>query len=93
MGYMLLLEVQRIPIMHGRSISRLELPSPALLRRFAMLTGISTLPSPDGGVYVCAGHGPWGISLSLGTGKVLSEMLEGKGQRELSTDVRSLGMQ
>ncbi|PSK55824.1 hypothetical protein B9Z65_4702 [Elsinoe australis] len=29
-------------------------------------------------VYVAAGHGPWGISLSLGTGKVMSEMLKGQ---------------
>lgn len=30
-----------------------------------------------GGVYVAAGHGPWGISLSLGTGKVVAEMIKG----------------
>lgn len=30
-----------------------------------------------GGVYVAAGHGPWGISLSLGTGKVVAEMVQG----------------
>ncbi|KAK4495565.1 hypothetical protein PRZ48_012833 [Zasmidium cellare] len=52
--------------------------------------GIKTLESPDGGVYVCAGHGPWGISLGLGTGKVLSELLEGE---KLSADVRGLRMQ
>lgn len=52
--------------------------------------GIKTLPVPDGGVFVCAGHGPWGISLSLGTGKVMAEMLEGR--RELSADVSKLGM-
>lgn len=28
-----------------------------------------------GGVFVAAGHGPWGIALSLGTGKVMSELL------------------
>ncbi|KAJ8098319.1 FAD dependent oxidoreductase [Lipomyces tetrasporus] len=27
------------------------------------------------GVYICAGHGPWGISLSLGSGKVMAELL------------------
>jgi glycine/D-amino acid oxidase-like deaminating enzyme len=27
------------------------------------------------GVFVAAGHGPWGISLSLGTGLVMSEMI------------------
>lgn len=30
-----------------------------------------------GGVFVASGHGPWGISLSLGTGKVISQMVEG----------------
>jgi glycine/D-amino acid oxidase-like deaminating enzyme len=30
-----------------------------------------------GGVFVAAGHGPWGISLSLGTGLVMSEMIRG----------------
>ena len=30
-----------------------------------------------GGVYVAAGHGPWGISLSLGTGEVVAEMVQG----------------
>ena len=29
------------------------------------------------GVFVAAGHGPWGISLSLGTGLVMSEMIRG----------------
>ncbi|CAK1360534.1 putative oxidoreductase [Cercospora beticola] len=42
-----------------------------------------------GGVFLCAGHGPWGISLSLGTGKVMSEMLLGQ---KLSCNVSSLGL-
>lgn len=42
-----------------------------------------------GGVWIAAGHGPWGISLSLGTGKVMSEMVEG---RPTSADVRQLGL-
>lgn len=50
---------------------------------------IATRPDADGGVYVAAGHGPWGISLSLGTGKVLAEMLQG---RRPSADVSSLVM-
>lgn len=29
----------------------------------------------NGGVYVASGHGPWGISLSLGTGKVMAELI------------------
>ncbi|KAG9727465.1 FAD dependent oxidoreductase, partial [Aureobasidium melanogenum] len=31
----------------------------------------------QGGVFVAAGHGPWGISLSLGTGLIMSEMIRG----------------
>jgi glycine/D-amino acid oxidase-like deaminating enzyme len=30
-----------------------------------------------GGLYVCAGHGPWGIALSLGSGKVCADMING----------------
>lgn len=30
-----------------------------------------------GGVFIASGHGPWGISLSLGTGKVIAQMVEG----------------
>ena len=41
----------------------------------------------DGGVYIASGHGPWGISLSLGTGTVMAEMLTG---RTLSADVSRL---
>lgn len=39
--------------------------------------GGGTRTSAQGGVYIAAGHGPWGISLSLGTGKVMSEMVMG----------------
>ncbi|KAI1080543.1 FAD dependent oxidoreductase [Whalleya microplaca] len=45
--------------------------------------------APDGGVFLAAGHGPWGISHSLGTGKVMAEMIQG---RELSADVSKLGL-
>lgn len=41
-----------------------------------------------GGVFVATGHGPWGISLSLGTGYVVSEMILG---RKTSVDVKVLG--
>lgn len=40
-----------------------------------------------GGVFVATGHGPWGISLSLGTGRVVSEMVLG---RATSADVSAL---
>ncbi|KAF5677534.1 FAD dependent oxidoreductase [Fusarium heterosporum] len=48
--------------------------------------GYRTRKGSDGGVYVATGHGPWGISLSLGTGKVMAEMMQG---RELSADIVS----
>ncbi|KAK2601037.1 hypothetical protein N8I77_010517 [Diaporthe amygdali] len=51
--------------------------------------GITTRPDGEGGVFLAAGHGPWGISLSLGTGKVLAEMAQG---RRISADVSSLVM-
>ncbi|KAL8751192.1 MAG: hypothetical protein Q9184_006146 [Pyrenodesmia sp. 2 TL-2023] len=41
------------------------------------------------GVWVAAGHGPWGISLSLGTGKVVSEMVE---RRKLSAEIGGLAL-
>ena len=50
--------------------------------------GLAILPE-DGGVFVSSGHGPWGISLSLGTGLVTSEMIEGK---KTSADIRRLGL-
>lgn len=40
------------------------------------LGGVKT--GSEGGVFVAAGHGPWGISLSLGTGLVMSDMITGK---------------
>lgn len=50
---------------------------------------VRTRPGAEGGVYLAAGHGPWGISMSLGTGKVLAEMVQG---RELSANISSLGL-
>ncbi|RGP63010.1 FAD dependent oxidoreductase superfamily [Fusarium longipes] len=50
--------------------------------------GYGTRKGKDGGVYVATGHGPWGISLSLGTGKVMAEMMQG---RDLSADISELG--
>ncbi|KAJ9134518.1 FAD dependent oxidoreductase [Coniochaeta hoffmannii] len=50
--------------------------------------GVKTRPGSEGGVFVAAGHGPWGISLGLATGMVLAEMVQG---RELSADVGRLG--
>jgi glycine/D-amino acid oxidase-like deaminating enzyme len=39
----------------------------------------------ESGVWLAAGHGPWGISLSLGSGKVMAEMIQG---RPPSVDIR-----
>jgi glycine/D-amino acid oxidase-like deaminating enzyme len=52
--------------------------------------GVSTRPGADGGVFLAAGHGPWGISLSLGTGCVLAELAQG---RRLSADIAGLKLQ
>ncbi|OCT51160.1 FAD dependent oxidoreductase superfamily [Cladophialophora carrionii] len=49
--------------------------------------GLRGLRTGGSGVYIASGHGPWGISLSLGTGKVVSEMLMGQ---KPSADVRGL---
>ncbi|KAJ4298516.1 hypothetical protein N0V88_003546 [Collariella sp. IMI 366227] len=47
----------------------------------------TTRPGAEGRVFVAAGHGPWGIAMSLGTGIVLAEMVQG---RKLSVDVGGL---
>ncbi|PCH40849.1 FAD dependent oxidoreductase [Wolfiporia cocos MD-104 SS10] len=49
--------------------------------------GIAPPAVAGGGVYLAVGHGPWGISLCLGTGLVVSEMIL---QRPTSTDVSGL---
>ncbi|KAJ5407074.1 hypothetical protein N7465_008358 [Penicillium sp. CMV-2018d] len=46
--------------------------------------------SPKGGVFIATGHGAWGISLSLGTGRVVSEMTK---KQKLSVDVSGLAVQ
>ncbi|KAM3083889.1 hypothetical protein ACMFMG_002003 [Clarireedia jacksonii] len=53
------------------------------------LGGVNTRGAEDGGVWLAAGHGPWGISQSLGTGKVMAEMMQGK---PTSADVSRLGL-
>ncbi|KAJ6262866.1 hypothetical protein Dda_1423 [Drechslerella dactyloides] len=51
---------------------------PMLARVSDDISGIKTRQDGGGGVFVCAGHGPWGISLSLGSGKVMAEMMMGE---------------
>ena len=56
----------------------------------SMLGGnTATRSGGDGGVFLAAGHGPWGISMSLGTGKVMAEMVQGL---PTSADVEDLGL-
>ncbi|TDZ35938.1 putative oxidoreductase [Colletotrichum spinosum] len=50
---------------------------------------MSTRSGAEGGVFVASGHGPWGISLSLGTGKVMAELMQG---RRLSADISGLAL-
>ncbi|KAL4926754.1 NAD(P)/FAD-dependent oxidoreductase [Aspergillus undulatus] len=42
-----------------------------------------------GGIFVAAGHGPWGISLALGTGAVMADLVRGV---KPSVDVSGLGL-
>ena len=51
--------------------------------------GLQQGAAGEGGVFVAAGHGPWGISLSLGTGLVMAEMMTG---RKTSARVKGLGL-
>lgn len=41
------------------------------------------------GIWIAAAHGKWGISLGLGIGKVMTEMLQGK---NTSADVSQLAL-
>ncbi|KAI9374182.1 FAD dependent oxidoreductase [Aspergillus egyptiacus] len=43
----------------------------------------------NGGVFVAAGHGPWGISLALGTGKVVADLVRGV---KPAVDISGLGV-
>lgn len=52
------------------------------------LGGVKTRGGSDGGVFLAAGHGPWGISMSLGTGKVMAEMVQAL---PTSVDIKGLG--
>lgn len=73
----------------------LEVIREGLCHRPVTRTGVplvARVPEGDlggvkGRVYVASGHGPWGISLSLGTGLVVSEMVLGK---KTSADISAL---
>ena len=53
------------------------------------LGGPTTRDGAEGGVWLAAGHGPWGIILSLGSGKVMAEMMQGL---PTSASTKSLGL-
>lgn len=53
------------------------------------LGNVGTRGGAEGGVWLATGHGPWGITNSLGTGKVMSEMITGTAT---SVDVSGLGL-
>ena len=72
-----------------RPVSESGVPVIGRVREGDLGGGLKTSGDGKGGVFVASGHGPWGISLSLGTGKVVSEMVLGDA---LSADVRGLGL-
>lgn len=53
------------------------------------LGGLKSRGGGEGGVWLAAGHGPWGISLSLGSGKVMAEMIQGM---PTSASIKGLGL-
>ncbi|KAL4876246.1 FAD dependent oxidoreductase-domain-containing protein [Aspergillus karnatakaensis] len=52
-----------------------------------LLGGVKT--KRGGGVFVAAGHGPWGITLSLGTGRVVADLARGL---KPQVDISGLGV-
>ncbi|KAF2262647.1 FAD dependent oxidoreductase [Lojkania enalia] len=51
--------------------------------------GFKTRPGAEGGVFIAAGHGAWGISQAPGTGFCLAELIEGK---EPSANLKALAL-
>jgi glycine/D-amino acid oxidase-like deaminating enzyme len=51
--------------------------------------GFKTRTGVEGGVFLAAGHGAWGISQGPGTGCVMAELVEGRGT---SADIGALGL-
>ncbi|KAJ5652702.1 FAD dependent oxidoreductase [Penicillium longicatenatum] len=68
-----------------RPVGEDDIPTVGRIRDAYLGGGLRS--SATGGVYIATGHGPWGISLSLGTGKVVSEMIVGQ---RTSADVSGL---
>lgn len=70
-----------------RPLSETGFPILGRIRDEQLGPGVATRKGLEGGVFLAAGHGPWGISLGLGTGKVMAEMMQG---REVSAHVDGL---
>ncbi|KAJ4305141.1 hypothetical protein N0V90_000672 [Kalmusia sp. IMI 367209] len=49
-----------------------------VLREALLGGGLRTRKDSEGGVFLAAGHGAWGICLAPGTGQVLAELIEGR---------------
>lgn len=49
--------------------------------------GFKTRPGAEGGVFMAAGHGAWGISQAPGTGLCMAELVEG---RQTSANITAL---
>jgi glycine/D-amino acid oxidase-like deaminating enzyme len=69
-------------------LSRAEVIDRQLCYRSTMEDGRPALGKLKEGVWVATGHGPWGVTLSLGTGRVLAELILGGVAH--SADVSSL---
>ncbi|KAF8862655.1 FAD dependent oxidoreductase [Acephala macrosclerotiorum] len=61
--------------------------TPILSRIEDKLLGNISTRIGEGGVWMASGHGPWGITNSLGTGMVMSERIMGK---KISVDISGL---
>lgn len=68
-----------------RPVGEDDIPTVGRIRDASLGGGLRS--AAEGGVYIATGHGPWGISLSLGTGKVVSEMIM---EQPTSADVSGL---
>ena len=82
------LEVVRMGLCF-RPITRRGTPILARIPDGMLGRNMATRGGGEGGVFLAAGHGPWGISMSLGTGKVMAEMVQGL---PTSASVEDLGL-
>lgn len=60
-----------------RPVTESGTPIVSRIEDYCLGDSFSTRAGGEGGVFVAGGHGPWGISQSIGTGKVMSELVEG----------------